>query len=538
VKKTSKCLTANRIMQKTKKEDFMKKAYVMFFSLLFVLAFSAAVFAFDESLSGGPARLAAMGNQEIVVEDNATIIDLTSLGFSSAIFTRPAGSVIYLYPELDLFTNHTKDAFSGDTDDTTYYGIGTGASGVNNGLVFDISKDTVLTIKPALSVLPGSEKITAGTNNFMVYVPSGELSLAQRFSSNFSAALTGGYIMGAYNTKYVDGETDDRDMDKLEYDLSLSLLPDTESGWTFGLSAGNKTAAELIPQILEYDMGAQNIFLASELPLYLFSTREDDKYSSLGQEQEYWYNDNASGFDISLGAASASSSPVNVGIKAGLLAGISIQEEVKSALNGTTVSDTKTTVFSSGKGTDSELDLRTRLNGADVGLKGVIDFVSGDEPGGGTLGVTYGKGVAGVNFGGKGFMVPVELFYEIISEYEKNGSIEDTDGLYDFGARIGNEIGLSDTLSLRYGIDYTLLASYYTDKTNGTITDQSSATGSQANPWDMQIGYNVGLGFKSQSNEVNLGIRIIPQWSSPKDTDYSGFSTWDFRLVTDMKFFL
>jgi len=522
----------------------MRGIYIVLFSLLFVFGFVFLVSASDDSLYGGPARLAAMGNQEIVVEDNATIIDLNNLGFESAIFTRPAQSIIYLYPELDLMTLNEKETGVG-TAWLDLYGGGTGASGaVNNGLLFFFSKDTALTIKPMLSVLSGGENFFGNVNKFLYYIPSGELSIAQRLGNNFSIALTGGYMRQDYNVNNANfGETDNY-YDKIEYDLSFAMLPSTENDWTFALSAGNKTTSMLMPPT-EIDNISSSYYLSQFSPLYIYNIHSYYK-DTFGDE--YYYDYNTNGFNISLGAASGKSGDMQVDVKAGLLADIAEEESSKDIENGVTTTQPAEKIFTNGIGTDSELDFRMKLSGATIGLKGIFDFVNGDTPNGteslllgtGAAGIEnllYAKGVAGINFGNKGFIIPIEFFYDLIQEYTKEGINETTSGWYDFGARLGNEIGLSDAVSLRFGLDYTLNANYEQDKTNGIITDEESPAGSVNNPWLMQLGYNAGIGFKSQANEFNIGFRIEPQWNNPNPY-YNDYEKFNFKVVSDLKFYL
>jgi hypothetical protein len=513
------------------------KICMMLFSLLFVFGFVIAVSAADASLDGGPARLAAMGGQEIAVEDNATIIDLNNLGFSAAIFTRPAQSVIYLYPELDLITEKTVDAGTGETDTTTYYGGGTGAStAVNNGLLFFFSKDTALTIKPMLSIMPGSEKysISGDSYSYLYYIPAGELSIAQRLGNNFSVALTGGYMRQVSYEKESDGTQYNDYFEKIEYDLSFAMLPSAAGDWTFALSGGNKTGSFLTPP-MEIDLGTMMGEMEfMNAPIYIFNLHEYYKYTS---GWEYYYDYNINGFNVSLGAASGRSGDMQVDLKAGLLAGVSEEEKYKELYNGSTMYEGTNKILSNGIGTNSELDFRMKLGGMDVGLKGMFGYVGGDTPGG-KENFLNGRGVAGVNFGSKGFIVPLEFYYEAMQEAYKGGTDEDKYGFYDFGARIGNEIGLSDTISLRYGLDYTLAAEYYQYKSGGVVTYESKPAGSTNNPWFMQIGYNAGIGFKSQANEFNIGLRIEPQWENPKYTDYKEYDRYNFKITSDLKFFL
>jgi hypothetical protein len=53
----------------------------------------------------------------------------------------------------------------------------------------------------------------------------------------------------------------------------------------------------------------------------------------------------------------------------------------------------------------------------------------------------------------------VSFFYEVLSD-SKYFSFESLEGYYDFGARIENEVKLSDGFALRFGIDYLAEAAF------------------------------------------------------------------------------
>jgi hypothetical protein len=83
----------------------MKKIVILLLVLISLFALSAFA---DSVYDGGPARLQAMGGQQIVPADESNIVDLYGAGFASAIFTRPAVSFISLYPEADFYSYYSK----------------------------------------------------------------------------------------------------------------------------------------------------------------------------------------------------------------------------------------------------------------------------------------------------------------------------------------------------------------------------------------------------------------------------------------------
>lgn len=523
------------IKDSTKYYNFNHKNFNFLFFWMLIFGFVFIAYGYDESFDGGPARLAAMGKQEIVVEDNATIIDLNNLGFTSAILTRPAQSIIYLNPELDLMTS--RYVTNGITiDQMIYYGIGTGTSGaINNGLLFFFSKDTALIIKPMLSISPGIENLSGVKYDYLYFIPSGELSIAQRLGDNFSIALTGGYINQSYNENIPNGNENDYSFGKIEYELSFSMLSTMSNDWSFGLSIGNKTKSLLLSPLTEIHM---NIFndsglISSTASMFLFNTGTYTKTPS-GEETYDDYTTN--GLNISLGAASGKSGDIQVDARAGLLTNIEFDENYKNIESGTTVDQTTSKIFINGIGANSELNFRIKLNDkVNLGLKGVFNFITYETQLNMEDYLLNGKGVAGINIGNKGFMIPCEFFYEILQAESKGHGLDVINSTYDFGIRLGNEIELNNNFSIRFGLDYALVGDYGKSMTNGLVISETSPAGSAKNPWGIQLGYNAGIGFKNQTNEFNIGIRIEPQWESPV---YAGANQYNFVLITDMKFYL
>ena len=104
------------------------------------------------------------------------------------------------------------------------------------------------------------------------------------------------------------------------------------------------------------------------------------------------------------------------------------------------------------------------------------------------------------------------------------------------GIKIGNEIAIGENMAVRYGVDFTALSNY--SKQTGASPYESSPTGSQENPWMMQLGYNAGMGFTGKSYELNIGVRVEPQWETPKENQYSSYNVINTKIFSDLKIFI
>jgi hypothetical protein len=527
------------------KKGIKLKIKTILFTAVFIASSAFLIFAFDQFLDGGPARLASMGNQEIVVEDNSTIIDLNDLGFSSGIFTRPSRSVLYFNPELDAVAD-------GGGGGLEYLGAGNGTAGAqNNGILLFFSKDTAMSFKPTLSLLNSQVRYTGGgSGTFTYYIPAGEISIAQKFGDNFSAAVSGGYLRWGYNQKMTGVAStgvNDYYFQKVEYDISLAILPANADGWSFAVSAGNKTSPVLKPlSELDQDMVSPDM-MAMIAPMEFFDMH---RYVSDGNLKEYYEDEYLGGNSVLIGVSSGRSGDIQIGAKAGLLLGLASKQELQVVpVDPYSFSyNTWEPIISYGTGFNSELDLRVKTGLADLGLKGVFDFAQGNTDFAGINQTRLNcKGVAGLNIKGNGFILPVELFYEAIQLGQESMSewrYKYSYGAYDFGLRLGSEVNLNEKISVRAGADYTMEALNWSDRygydATGITTLPGPPAGTAANPWFIQAGFNAGGGYKDGSSEFNLALRVEPQWNKPYQADYIvyTYTRVNFKLIADMKFFL
>jgi hypothetical protein len=520
----------------------MKKLFLYLFFLVAVFVFNALVFS---DFEGGPARLQALGGQQIALADESNVLDLYGAGFASAVFARPAVSFVALYPELDLMYSSNVDN-SGNKDTETLFGGGTGADfQSNDGVQLFLSQSSVLVIKPMYSIIGGEETYTPGSDkdNYINSLPGGEVSFAQKFGSNLSASITGGFLRQDYfDTPSTDNKFQHY-IDKIEYELSVTLLPAQTDGWTFSCSAGNITSMifSVLPSI---DFGVNENEITYQLaPFWLFNSHSYEKYDYTLTTEEDYKDLIVSGERINLGAALGGSKDLQFDIKAGAIVGMGIVEKsrtvttTKSTGNKVTVNDPDQTEFSNGNGFDCNAGLRSVIGGVTFGIKADETLINGNITGG-NEDINIADVSAGPVFGGKGFLIPVELFYEEYSSVSKSSPDENFGMMYDMGIRAGNEIALSGTMSLRYGVDFMAAAEYDQRKTNGIVVDESGPAGSGGNPWLMQIGYNAGMGFTGKTYECNVGISVAPQWSSPKDSSLTSDTVINAKIYSDLRIFL
>jgi hypothetical protein len=516
----------------------MKRSVLLFLSLLFAFALPLlAVSGWD----GGPARLQSMGGEQIAVADESTAPDLYNAGFTSSIFTRPAASFIALYPEIDAFIYRTEN-LSGNISDLQELGIGTGhTTAANDGLQFFLSPDSVLIIKPVLDLAYGKETDynNYGYRNFL---PGGTLSYAQKFG-RIAASLTAGYLWEDYFQSENDASRNDTYVEKLAYEISASILPESEGGWTYGLSVGNITT--VVPVYMtNFDFSIYNGNASQEFGLLQLFNVSTYSFEDNGATTDENYSDDiTTGLKIDLGAANGSLGSSQFDIKAGAVVGMSITEKdkevvtTKSTGNKVTTNSPDLKIMTDGYGFNGTAALRTEMGSVSFGIKASDIFVAGKTNGGNSW-FSQASASAGPSFGTKQCLVPVELFYEEFRTDSKSSTSENEMVSYNFGIRAGNEIAINDSMTARYGIDYASLGAHQLHKTNGVTTFESDATGSNDNPWEMQIGYNAGMGFKSSSSELNIGVRVEPQWDSPKSSDDKSFMLLNGKIFADYRLYL
>jgi hypothetical protein len=521
----------------------MKK--IVLFASVLLTAFVLPLFALS-GYDGGPARLQAMGGQQVVVADESATLDLYGAGFDSAIFTRPAVSFISLYPEIDIYTSGSESA-SGAKDSETVAGGGTGSSfASNDGIQLFLSPGSVLVVKPMISAFGGRENRSPGNPssiNYFDILPGAEISYAQKLGPGFAVSVTGGYLRQDSSGSDPDSSGFEDYMDKIEYELSLTWLPEKANGWAYSLSAGNKTSMFIMP-LAGYDFNSSiNDFTMGMGSYSLFNGHLYNKYEYTLTTEEDYSDTFVTGEKFNFGGSSPASNDSQFEFSIGGITGLSITEKTKRVVTTKSTGAKVTTNYpdnkdlSNGFGLDCEAGFRTTIGGAAIGFKADDTFIGGDIEGG-TMGTNIINITAGPVFGNKGFLVPVELFYGLYSSDSTFQPNENTSLTYDAGVRVGNEIALGETTYLRYGIDFSAVGGTYSNETNGIVTMSSGPVGSAGNPWMMQMGYNAGMGFTGKSHELNIGVRVEPQWSQPKDDYYKSDSMVNVKIYSDLKIFL
>jgi hypothetical protein len=520
----------------------MKKISLFLLLSVFVLALN--IFA-ENGYDGGPARLLSMGGPEITVADESNQLDLYGEGFTPGIFMRPQTSFVAIYPEFDVYTYNTNgDVYSKRSEFLIGGGTGTTFPS-NDGIQYFLSPDSVLIIKPLISGFGGNQTYMSDKENYGQILTGGEVNYAQKLNTNFAASATLGYLWQGYYDTFQDNSKNNSWIDKLEYEISGAFLPDTADGWSYALSLGNKTAL-FVTGYENYDLIMDpGDYTRGEAPFQFFNTHlyytSENYYNSTPTAVEGYIDDYVGGTRISLGAASAKTNRTQFDIKAGVLVDMSITDKFTEVDTDKTTGVFTTTkspdymVLKNGTGFDGEAAFRADLGGINAGVKVTETYLSGDMTGGKRW-INIAGISAGEAFGDKNFLVPVELFYQ----EERADTRDDTGELsgltYDMGIKIGNEIAIGENMAVRYGVDFTALSNY--SKQTGASPYESSPTGSQENPWMMQLGYNAGMGFTGKSYELNIGVRVEPQWETPKENQYSSYNVINTKIFSDLKIFI
>lgn len=511
------------------------------FLLFSIFAFAFQILA-ENGYEGGPARLLAMGGPEITVADESTELDLIGEGFTPGIFMRPEKSFISLYPELDVYTYNTDGGY-GSKRNEFLIGGGTGSSFISNdGIQYFLSPDSAIIVKPEISGFGGNQSYMGDKDDNFQILTGGEINYAQKFSTNFAASLTAGYLWQGYYDARSDNLKYNSWIDKFEYEISGAFLPDNADGWSFAISAGNKTNMFVtVNENFDINLNAAQTISSGEFQFFNLHN-----YSMTGDTittQEDYSDDYVSGIKIDFGAASAKSNSTQFDIRGGVLIGMNVVEKntevdtIKSTGVFTTTKSPDLKLLYNATGFEGDAGFRADLGAITAGIKMADSFISGNVAGG-KMWMNMSSISAGEAFGNKKFLVPVELFYQAGNSYSKDATFENYSTDYDIGLRIGNEIELGEIIYLRYGIDFTAVSSYNKQKQDGNLIYESGATGSQDNPWQMQLGYNAGIGFTGKSCELNIGARIEPQWESPKENQYSVYNVINAKIFSDLKIYI
>ena len=509
----------------------------MFFVLL-ALMMSAAVFAAE---SGGSARLASLGNPELMVVDSNTGIDLYGEGFISGIFARPKESVLSFYPSLDF--RYYKQTPS-DPSDTVLESNSVGAGDAyystprDSGLVFYPSNDLAVLFRPYAYYNGGimNETTPGPSDKYQTsgYLYAGELAAALKLNPGLAVSLLAGYVRdGLTRRDAADTVPMDIALYKLEYEGSVAFLPAQEGGLTFALTAGNKTTTDLLKdfradqpdlQELNFEIGELN---GNNLWLYQIDTQNAATITITAQDIHFDV------IHVNFGVSDVKTDGTGFSAMAGLKGSPDLTTtdysyyRDKASGKETKVNNGTRTGINSAYGAQGSFDLRCNagpfLTGAklDLSWQHLHDVNSSDE-----MNVYNIKAVTGLNLTAvKGMQVPLELYYESFVVYTSDNSFTK---IYDLGASLGDEFEISKGMAIRLGADYGLTGALLED----------GAPGTKNNPFRTTLGLNAGVGFNTGGAQTNIALRFESLGLAPMVDSISSLTDRGFKLLADVKFVL
>ncbi len=527
---------------------------------IFVLVFLFGSVLFASMYDGGPARTIAMGGQELV-PDISNFFDLYDGGFAANILSRPSKSIINVYPQLFIpIIKRVRDNASETTNELGGFLAGTGAyNEANNGIVLWLSDSSVITIKPYLTVSSVDNKRSSNssdtyTRKYFSPFLAGEIEYAFKIGENIGVGALFGYLRDAL---YMSSDNSENNselfFDKLNFQLSMSLLPETESEcWSFGLSVGNKTEV-LRLDMLDFSMDPEMVELSYfAYPLTFNSIHSKEYRDNTADEQWNSTDHNALGVLTSIGAHYKGSGATEILAKFGVIAGYTLNSkyETITKIKATGVETTDTFSYNrieGGFGIDSSLALRGDLGAVIPSIKADYRTISFDTKN--SLGEAAGNESfsllqtdAGASFKlGESVMIPLEFVYGNMLMIDRDpDDRNDYEMFYliSYGGKLGTEIKINAKTALRFGFDYTVFGSHSIDYTDGEISYQSHPMGSENNRNLTMMGLNLGMGFKGDTSETNIALRVESHGDYPKDDYYKEKSEINFQIFSDIKFFL
>jgi hypothetical protein len=533
----------------------MKKSFLV---LVLVAVFSSALFA--SFYDGGPARTIAMGGQQLV-PDISNTFDLYDSGFAANILSRPKKSAINIYPQVYITSKkRVRDNISESTNEISGFLAGTGAyDEANNGIVLWLSDDSVITIKPYLSVASIDDKRSSNssdpyTRSYLTPFLAGEVEYAFKIGDTLGMAALLGYSRdGLYMSRDYDLDTYELSFDKLNFQVSMSFLPGRENNdWSFGLSVGNKTEILRI-DMLDFSMNPDMIELMyMAFPLTLNSIQGNDYSDYTLTEEWYSIDHNAFGVLTAFGAHYKGEGATEFLAKLGVIAGYTLNTtyENKTKVKATGVETTDKESYTrneGGLGLDTSLvwrgDLGAVIPGISVDYR-TISFDTKNSSGNVTSNESYSKLQTdmGVSFRlGESVMIPLEFMYDNMLMIDREPYNKDNyymQYFISYGGKLGTEIGINDGMAIRFGFDYTVFGSHSIEYIGGEIDDQSNPMGTDENRNMTVLGLNLGMGFKGDASETNIGLRFEGNGDYPTNDEYKEKSDMNFKIYSDIKFFL
>ena len=502
---------------------------------LYVLLFSFLILnPCIQALDGGPARLMALGEPELVVIDRSIEVNLYGAGFTSSIFKKRqenSWNEFFIYQN-EYFWNLANDpTIQSNKINTNIYNSGYTDQPLKNSFVIYPDKDFALIFKPHFfSKNSLSTSYTNTVNNSSsgeAYIYALEVEAAKKFGKNFAIScmlgglnLSGENKMGNNISNYQNVEP--------EFNISASFLPEVNSGCDFAIRFGND------------DRSMRRINTDKLIPEYIFA--DTNYYSSLNGMYSVNYPDKSdsitltktalsmSAYDYYLKAGTAYKNAGNeFTIDLGIWGSPSVTRNIKYSYidikTGNESSYTNSSIYNK-YNIGGIIDCKYRLIfkdfifGASVDLNSL--YTALDENSTGLdldINKYYGRAIVGINYTGiKGLLVPLECFYETNVMRSTDNDWNYDLIIYDYGANLGLEYSITNEFKIRLG---TIIGKCISSNDSGAAGTIPSYT---------VMG---GIGYKITSFEINIGA-ALNKLIFQKNEWYDNIGTTRLNLFIDL----
>lgn len=497
-----------------------------------------------DSLSGGAARLAALGGPIAVLPDSAAMMDLYSDGFVSSYALRPLKSMIDMTLQGGfVHSKSVMDNFNQDTQESDYYSVFSDYKEKDMGQVRWIGDSSVIILRPCSGIETGSYKDSDNTgwsdeNKLFGYLLSGELRYAQRVGNNFSFGGLFGYSRHTSEDTGTDPATkNDSYYYKFDYEASASYAL-IFNKLTIDLSvSGGKNTPELINNLIQ--IPSLNPFQSLQALFYNLYT-EENYY--MNETSTYKYESRSytdmSGMNIGAGLSVALPDVLEAMVSAKVVSGLKGEyhgyDEDTLLLTGDKIRTDHIAYERIAGGSETFISFKGRyyLGFLIFGVSGRlinadIDFRNSSFSTPYKIKIDAAEIAGGLTLKlGNGLLIPIEPFMQTGIYKENDGAA--ADNLLDIkGIRAGVELKTGDNSRLRAGVDYS---------SGGTQIDagwiNSGPIGTDTNPVTNVLGLNAGFGISGESGEFNLAIRWEDYSKTPQDT------TTQYKENTNIRLFL
>jgi|GEM_PF-2050635 len=524
----------------------MKKVMLAGLLCLFVLlplSLSASDFYY-----GGPGRLAGMGVMSgVAINDISSANDLYSAGFVSGLALRQQKNIIAIYPELLVYSSKREpETPAGIQVSTDVFSVGTSQSSGNLGIIYWFSPDTVLCVKPYAITYSTVDKETGDPDETTTgNILAGYADLAQKIGKELTLGLSGGYyFMGSQDKESGDPDVRRLEINKISYQASASFVPDNNSGWSYAVSAGNRTTDTMrIIRTLEMYLPIDEIGLFVGRFDYM-NYRKNVGTLTTTEEKDYEYY---TGLNTDAAAAYDDKNGASLLIKAGGIFAMSNKDkDIDTVTDNNTGIKTENTAeetdYDNGAGFNAELRARKELEAVILGLGGKVYHFgySSKQNAASKSAYTYWDSVLGISLkAAKTLLIPAEVAYEGFMNDSWN---TDADEKYRsminlVSARLGAELGINENFTVRAGVDYVVLSQNDWFWSEGNLVDASPTAGTKHNRYQTQLGGNIGAGYSAGGIETNLTLRFLGAESSPKDDFYKSNTNSTVMVKSDVKFY-